>query len=587
MNMNRRRLLDAQGSGIALLFCLTVACGSSIRHDGRRGPVGSLGGSGGTAGSLGEAGTEPGAQTGGHSASGGSAAAGRSGSDAGGVAGAPDDPEPGSVALDGTPFYTRVPRLTVSQWEHAVTDILRFTESHDLSREFLRPVKGLTDFDNNEKVLFVDAPNFLDFETGAEAAAALATGSDAALAALYEGDDAAGFVRTVGRRAFRRPLTDAEEAAYGAIFARGEELYGAGFAHGAALVIRALLQSPHFLYRPELGAEGKALNGYELAAKLSFWLLDTTPSDALLDAAAAGVLDSDDGLEAVTRDMLAAPEAVAVMRDFHRQLLVFDDYASLDKSDVPDFGSLRPELEAASTAFVDQIFQTDLGLRELLTSNQAYVGPGLAPFYGLTASASGLELRDLGAARSGYFMQVPFLMRWADGARSNPIERGFRLARMLCGQLPAPIVSSPPIPPPQAGQTTRDQVTALTAGCGGACHALIDPLGFSLESFDGLGQERTADNGIPVDTASSYAFAEGVQQFADGNELMRIMADSAAAHTCYSKNVTGYALGRDMAESDRPLLEGLGQVSLSHSLRELAVALVRDPAFRSRPEVTP
>ncbi|HET9930262.1 MAG TPA: DUF1592 domain-containing protein, partial [Polyangiaceae bacterium] len=467
-----------------------------------------------------------------------------------------------------------------------VTDVLRFSENQQLSRDFLRPPTDAADFVNNEKLLFVDSSNLLDFETGAEAAAALATGSDAALAAVYGGTDAAGFVRTVGRRALRRPLTPAEETAYGAIFTRGEELYGSGFAHGASLTIRALLESPYFLYRTELGPAGEALSGYEVASKLSFFLLDTTPSDALLDAAAAGELDTAQGLEHWARQMLDAPGAIAVMRDFHRQLFALDRAATIEKSGVTEFDvALLPELAAASTAFFDQIFVGNFGLREILTAKQAYVGAGLAQFYGMAAPASGLEVRELGASRSGYFMQVPFLMQFARGAESAPSRRGFWVQRMLCGPRPGPDVVA--TSPPQGNRTTREYMTELTAGCGGSCHAVMDPLGFAFENFDGLGREREQDNGRPVDTAGRYTFAEGVRDFADGNELVRIMADSMQAHTCYSKYVAGYALARDLSPEDRPLLEGLGKVSHEHSLRELVVSLVRDPAFRSRAQVRP
>jgi hypothetical protein len=571
----RSRFLETSLVRICCLCCLALACGRSSRHD----MVATMQGAG-AAGKLGGAGSGGGVNAGGRSGAGGSTT--------GGAAGSSEEPELSFVALDGTPLYTRVARLTLSQWEHAVTDILRFPAPRDLSKNFVRPRSGLTDFDNNEKLLFVDATNILDFESGAEAAAQLATESAEALAALYDGTDVADFVRTLGRRAFRRPLSDAEQRTYVAMFARGEELYGVGFAHGAALVIRAMLQSPHFLYRGELGPAGEALNAYELASKLSFWLLDTTPSDALLDAAAAGELDSEEGLEAAARAMLDAPAAVEVMRDFHRQLLAMDRYASLDKSGVPEFdAAVLPELDAVSNAFLDRVFKADLGLREILTSKQGYVGAGLAPLYGMSAPASGLELRDLGPSRSGYFMQVPFLMLWADGARSDPIHRGARLERMLCGPLPASNHPPQTIAAELEGRTMRAYVTALTADCGGSCHVMIDPLGFALENFDGLGRERADDGGRPVSTASSYPFAEGAQEFGDGTDLVGIMAESGAAHTCYSKNVTSYALGRDMAPDDRQLLEGLGQVSLSHSLRELVLALVRDAAFRSRTEVAP
>ncbi len=137
----------------------------------------------------------------------------------------------------GRPFYTRVQRLTNRQWERAVTDILRFAVPREISAAFARPVAGVADFDNNERVVFVDATSFLDLELGAEAAATIATGSPrhwprSTTAATVLGSCAA------SGGAFRRPLTTAEEEKYQAVFARGEELYGAGFANGAALVIR-------------------------------------------------------------------------------------------------------------------------------------------------------------------------------------------------------------------------------------------------------------------------------------------------------------------------------------------------------------
>jgi hypothetical protein len=465
-----------------------------------------------------------------------------------------------------------------------VTDILRFDQPHDLSARFVRPDSGVSDFDNNERVLDVGTANVLDFEAGAEAAAALATGSASALAALYTGSDAVGFVRAFGRRAFRRPLSEEEETKYQSVFALGQKLYGASFANGAALVIRAMLESPHFLYRTELGPAGDPLTSYELASKLSFWLLGTTPADSLLDAAAAGALTSLDGLEAAARDMLEDPRTLLSMRDFHGQLLHLDQLQSVAKVGVPEYHeSIKAELVNASYAFVDRIFGQNLGLRELLTSHQAYAGPELASLYGVDAPASALELRDVGPSRSGYFMQIPFLLRWGLNDQSDPIHRGAGLElTVLCAPVGVPAAILPPLPPLTPGQTNRERITQFTGQCGAACHARFNPLGFALENFDGLGQEREIDNGGPVDTTGSYPFADGTQAFADGNELMKIMAGSTQAHTCYAKRITGYALGRDMVETDRPLLESLAEVSLSDSLKETMVALVRDPAFRTR-----
>ena len=141
---------------------------------------------------------------------------------------------------------------------------------------------------------------------------------------------------------------------------------------------------------------------------------------------------------------------------------------------------------------------------------------------------------------------------------------------------------APPEPPQIPNQTNRQRTSQITATCGATCHSYIDPLGFAFENFDGLGRKRELDNGQRIDTTGSYPLAEGVASFADGNELMKILADSTQVHTCYGKHMTGYALGRDLTESDRPLLESLGKVSRSQSMKELVVALVQDPMFRTR-----
>ena len=520
----------------------------------------------------------------------GAAAAGAlnaTGGRSGGIGGAG---ELSYVDLTGSAIFTRVQRLTNSQWDHAVADILRLQQPAGLSSAFSAPLVGVTNFDNNERVLLVDPQRFVDFEAGAEAAAALATGSPEALAALDAGDDAAGFVRVIGRRAFRRPLTPDEETKYQDVFALGERLYGAGFANGAALVIRAMLEAPHFLYRTELGPAGDRLGPYELASKLSFWLLGTTPSDALLDLAASGKLASDEQLVAVARQMLEDPRAAAVMRDFHGQLLHVPYLLSIEKPGVPEYDpATKQEAVLASNAFFDLILEQNLGLRELLTSKQAYLGPALAPLYGLAAPAAGLELRDIGPSRAGYFMQVPFLMLRGVGVQPDSIQRGNQVeVTMLCGPDHGPTdVVIPPLPPLMEGQTNRQRVTQIDSTCGGACHRYIDPLGFAFENFDGLGRKREDDNHLRIDTTGSYPLAEGVASFVDGPDLMRIMADSTQVHTCYSKSVTSYALGRDLVEQDRPVLESLAKVSRSQSLKELIVALVREPTFRSRNDGQP
>jgi hypothetical protein len=486
--------------------------------------------------------------------------------------------------LSGAPIYTRAQRLTNAQWERAVTDILRLPAPPNLAQGFPLPVTGVTDFTNNEIVLTVTLAQFESYELAAEAVSALATGSADALTALDAGTDAETFVREFGRRAFRRPLTDEEVERYLSVFVRGEELYGAGFATGAGFVVRTMLQSPHFLYRTELGEAGTPLNGYEVASKLSFWLRGTTPSDALLDSAAAGELDTEAGLEALARQMLDEPTAVDVMRDFNAQWLRLQRFASLFKVDVPEYSeALNPELEQASHAFLDRLFEQNLGLRDILTSTVAFVSPLMAPLYGVPAPATALEERDLGPSRPGFFTHAPFLMLNAINNDPDIVRRGLTIhADVLCAALDSIGVDLPPIPPADANQTNRERLSAATEGCGGECHNLfINPLGFAFENYDGMGRERSLDNGRPVDTAATYPFASGTRTFGGAPELMQILASEPQAHLCYAKKITGYALQRDIVESDRPLLTELA-ANLEESTKAMMLSLVRSPSFRLR-----
>jgi hypothetical protein len=259
-----RRILHL---AIGLLSVLSSSCGKATRSSANDGSGAASSASGGDGGS---------ATTSTSSADGGSG--GGSGGVIVGDTGTGGTWSALPLRANGHPIYTRVQRLTNSQYEHAVTDILGFDAPANLAENFQEPIQGATDFTNNELVLDVGEREVIDYEAASEAAAALATGSDEALEALYAGTDPEGFVQSFGRRAFRRPLTSEEQAKYLEVFEQGETLYGAGFANGAALVIRAMLQSPHFLYRTELGAVGEQLDGYELAAKLSLWLVGSTRS---------------------------------------------------------------------------------------------------------------------------------------------------------------------------------------------------------------------------------------------------------------------------------------------------------------------
>ena len=497
---------------------------------------------------------------------------------------------PGTLNLAGSPQYYRLVRLTNSQWARAVQDLMRLAAPSGLEQGFQNPVVGTTDFSNNELLLDVNQESWAAFQAAAETLAAQVTATDAALAQVYTGTDPAGFISTLGRRAYRRPLTAAEQTTYLNLFNLGSSLTGARsvFAKGASLVIRAMLQSPYFLYRTELGPTAAPLSGYEVAAKLSLWLRDTVPSDALLDSAAVpGTLDTAGGVEALATTMLGEPSAKTVMQRFHDELLHFDRYAQISKLNVPSYTpALNTELQDVSHLFFEKIFTQSLGVREILTATTGFVGPATAPLYGTSVPAGGYAERDLGPQRVGYFSQLPFLTLHGFNADPDPIHRGVSMnLDVLCAKLGPPAATIPPIPPIMPGQTNRQRIDTLTSGCGNQCHnQMINPLGFSFEHFDGMGQYRDTENGgLAIDSSGSYAFMSGVKTFSNAADLMRTLADDPQVHLCYAKKLASHALQRDIVALDQPLLQTLATASMttSGSIKQVILQLVRSDAFRT------
>lgn len=548
------------GAALSLVVVGLVGCGATSR--GKGDGDANANGAGGT--QMGDGGTQNAAS--GNSADGGSGT------------------QP-SINLEGSPKYFRFVRLTNSQWAASVQEVLQLAEPSGLEAGLSAPVSGTTDFSNNELLLDVDGHNWSEFQAAAEKLAEQVTASDDALARAYSGTDAKGFIETVGRRAFRRPLTSVEVDDYTALFDEGKAMSGAKseFAKGAALVIRALLQAPEFLYRTELGPEGEPLDGYEAAAKLSLWLLGSTPDDTLLDT--AETLTSADALVDEATSMLTQPASRAVMRQFHGEWLRLDQFLDLSKVGVPNYDpALNAEYREASYLFFDKIFSQGRGLRDILTSSRGFMGPGMAALYGLPSKGSGFVEQELGPERAGYFSQLPYLTLHGINSQPNSIHRGLTLALdVLCSVLGPPSNNLPSLTAPHEGQTNRQYIDSLTAGCGSSCHnEIMNPLGYAFEHFDGMGQFRDAEpSGLPIDSSGSFTFTDGQVDFADNVELMAAMANSQQTHLCYAKKLASFALQRDIVEADLPLLTDLAGVSDAGSTQDIMVELVKSDAFRT------
>jgi hypothetical protein len=556
----------------------TLGCSGEISGINPGAQAGSENGSGGRAGSSGT-------PTGGSATAGTGAGASPSAGSGGEMPGVEPSSGPRPVSLKGEPLYTRFVRLTNDQWELSVREILRLSTPTGESDLFLDAVAGTTDFDNNERVLAVDNTAANDFQRAAEKMADQVTATDQALQQVVATTDPDTFIRTFGRRAFRRDLTADEVTAYRAIFDDGTTATGSQstFTKGAGWVIATVLQSPHFLYRIELGDTGMPLSGYEMAAKLSLWLRDTTPSDAMLDAASS--FANADGAASQASQMLDDAAATAVMRKFHAALHKFALFDSIAKTGVQGYSeAMNPEFTEASYRFFDRIFEQGLGVRDILTSTVGFAGPNMAPIYGVTVQGNAIVEVDL-PGRVGFFSQAPFMTLWARNNVPDSIHRGARLnLDVLCADpgLPEDV---PPIPSAGAGETNREVISNLTQTCARVCHGeLINPLGFAFENFDGVGRFRDTDNGEAVDTSGTYPFQEGRISFADAPELMELMASGSQAHQCWSKKMASYALSRDIVEADRPLVQSLGGISQGSggSLKQVMLALIENDAFRVR-----
>jgi len=504
-----------------------------------------------------------------------------------------DDPIPGQFDLSGSPKYYRVVKLTNDQWAKAVQQVLNLPSPSGLEQVF-EPIAVVNRrFTNNELSLGMDARNWSDFQTASETLAAQVTATDAALAKVYSGTDPAGFITTFGRRAYRRALTSAEQATYMTLYGQGSTLTGtrSTFAKGASLVIRAMLQSPYFLYRLELGAKGAPLNGYEMAAKLSLWLRGAPPDDATLDSAAGpGKLDTVDGAVALATKMLSDPATTATMRQFHGEWLHFSDFESLTRNVSGYSEALNPEFEESSYRYFDDIFSQGLGLKDILQSTKGYYGPKMAPLYGLSAPPAGTYAQtDFGAQRVGWFSQVPYLTYFGIDDHNEPasILRGVSLnLDVICATLGPPAAVIPPLPALKPGETNRQNIDAHTGTCGAACHNnMINPLGFSFEHFDGLGQYRDTENGgLSIDSSGKYTFADGtVKTWNDAAGLMQVLASTPQTHMCYAKKLASYAMQRDIVASDMPLLSSLTSASMAQggSVKQLIINLVKSDAFRT------
>lgn len=413
---------------------------------------------------------------------------------------------------------------------------------------------------------------------------------------------AAAFVRSIGDRAFRRPLTDAEQSRYTNLLLT-EAVRRKDFIRGAQTVVEALLQSPKFLFRIE---HGGANAPYEIASRLSYFLWETMPDAALTTAARNGKLSNLTSREAIIRGMIEDSRAKAALDEFLSQWLRFDLVLNSVK-DRRIFNQFNEELAAAMTEetrrTIADVVWSNGNFFDIFTVTHGFVNPDLAALYQVPAPPEEFVKTAYpeSSGRAGILSQAMFLSLTSKPGETSPTVRGYFVRdHFLCQTVPDPPPgtnsSLPPLSPDRA-LTSRQRLSehVVNPVCAG-CHQLMDPIGFGLEGFDAIGRKRDKESitffptretrmdkattvDLPLDTSGNISGMPN-GKFAGPKELGRILANSKECHECIVKQLFRYASGRRESNEDRDFLSGIYTrfASAQFRFKELMIWIAEDLA---------
>ncbi len=487
-------------------------------------------------------------------------------------------------------------RLTRTEYGNTILDLLGL-----VSASATLPLDQLlAGFDNNASVARPSELLVEQYETMADRLATKAVVDLPTLTGCRPTDPASEdvcarqFVSTFGLRAFRRPLSKTEADSHFALYASMKAKYG--HSGGFKVLLQAILQSPHFLYRVEI-VDGQ-VNGtivkagpFEMATRLSYLIWSSMPDKILFDAASTGALVTSSDLSNQVRRMLDDPRAKQGINNFFGQWLDLSrlDRAQKDAATFPKWspataGLLRQESE---TFIQELVLRADGTLRNLLDAPFSYLNKDLASFYGVSgptgATFQKVMLNPL--QRAGLLTQGAFLASAAKPNQTAPVARGLHVReRLLCALAPPP----PPgtnttFPEPDGKSTTRERLAKhrISPSCAG-CHSLIDPIGLAFEHYDAVGLWRDRDAGKPVDASGEVSGTVDADGKFDGAiELTSHLAKTKRTTECVSRQYFRFAFGRtEDDEADACTIETLAAAMHTGSIRQFIVQMTQtDPFF--------
>ncbi|TDI23164.1 MAG: DUF1592 domain-containing protein [Acidobacteria bacterium] len=403
-------------------------------------------------------------------------------------------------------------------------------------------------------------------------------------------------VRTLARRAYRRPVTQDEVSRLRGLIAQAER-EGDSFEEGVRLVVQAVLLSPHFLFRIERDPEPHdptathPLSDHELASRLSYFLWADMPDDELFGLADDGRLGHPDVLDAQVRRMLGDPKSSALVDTFAAQWL---QLRTLDrvKPDPERFPTVDDELRHAmrreTELFVDAIIRENRSVLDFLDAPFTFLNGPLAHHYGMSGVA-GERFRRVsldGEQRGGLLTQASILTVSSYPTRTSPVLRGKWVLDTLLGTPPPdPPENVPALDEAAIGSSAslRTQLEQHRANPSCAvCHDQIDPLGFGLERYDAVGAWRTHDGPFLID--DSGTLPDGTS-FRGSRELKAILRTQADAFTRnLAERLLTYALGRGLETYDTAAVETILSQAVADGYRfsSLVLGVVHSEPFRMR-----
>jgi hypothetical protein len=399
-------------------------------------------------------------------------------------------------------------------------------------------------------------------------------------------------ITTFGRRAFRRPLTQAETTLFVGLATTIGNQAGSSVLIALRHTANAILQSPSFLYRMELGApspqDGGRIkyDGFEIASRLAGTLWTSVPDNALLDA--ADTLVTPDAVRAQAQRLLADPRVHRSMVAFVDQLFDAQKLSQTEKDPqmFPTWTtSLRDAMLQELEMRIDDMTFTQKGnFLDLFQSRTTFVNNELARHYGLPeAGMDGFRKVDFPAdsPRTGLLGAGAILVSHAYPQRTSPTSRGkFVNERLLCRIIAPPPNDVPPLPPELDPTLTFRQVLTMhrTEPRCAACHGVMDPIGFAMENFDSVAKYRTTDHGQPIDPTGEV---DGMN-FNNLVELGAVIEKEAVLGPCLVSKMYANVLGRSANVLDGPALDGLATrfASGGNKFDEMLVDLVTSDSFR-------